>query len=354
MTFIGNVLLVISILIFFMLNTGAMAKPAPGGDTAVGYAWSQIILNLAFVIVMILVTIIIGFKNGFDWVSSSRSNRILWVTVCMLSIVFTAVLSTFFRHEAGPAPVLLKSISSFAPILLPLVMIVAGFILLNRPIRESIPLAIYKWPLIVVSIIGIIGTVSGIASMVAQSARNQAAIIKDNQDFEDRNHQNMLATIDSTDVMKEMVLILVFTGDNQDADVRERSVAKVKTNPQWQQELVRLIQTEWAPEPFQFLASNDVDDPSMFLEPVRAGVLMQAQLIRESIRRASHPSHFYEGQFSWEVERVIRTVNKFKNKGVDYVPAMKELRKAFDEPSEFEKPKWRAVKMMEKWIAENE
>ena len=104
---------------------------------------------------------------------------------------------------------------------------------------------------------------------------------------------------------------------------------------------------------FTFLASNDVDNPELFPEPVKAGVLIQARLIRESIRNASHPSHFYQGQFSWEVERVLRTVDKFKNKGVDFRPAVKELRDAFNEKSEFEKPKWAAIAWIDEWLKKN-
>ena len=72
-----------------------------------------------------------------------------------------------------------------------------------------------------------------------------------------------MAEIDSNDVMNNLVFLLVFTGDNQPDEIKNRAVAKVKTHPQWESELIRLIQTEWAPEPFQFLAFNDVENPSL-------------------------------------------------------------------------------------------
>ena len=169
----------------------------------------------------------------------------------------------------------------------------------------------------------------------------------------DENHQRILNEIDTCDVMKNMVFILVSTDSNQDRDIRERAVAKVKTHPQWQQELIRLLQTDWAPEAFNFLASNDVDDPLLFGEPVKAGILIQARLIRESIRNSSHSSHFYPGRFGWEVERAVRTADKFKNQGVDLRPAVQELRAALDEPSEYEKPVFTCIKILDKWLKEN-
>lgn len=353
MAIIGNLLLAISTLVIIGLNTGKLAKAPPGGDAAVGYGWSLIILNLIFIGLMILVTLIIGFKGGFEWVSTKKSSRFLIVTIVLLTALATSALSSFFRHEAGPVPALLRIYSSFAPILIPSIMIIAGFILLNTPIRNSVPLALYKWPLMIVAFLGVTGSISAIIGFINESARNQAAIRKDNQDFVDNNHLRILADIDSNDVMKNLVFILVFTGDNQPDDIRNKAVAKVKSNPNWEQELIRLLQTDWAPEPLQFLSSNDVDHPELFLEPVRIGIENQARIMRETIRRSSHPSHFYQGQFMWEIDRVLRTVDRFKGKGVDYLPAVKEVRAAFDERSPYDKPNWNSRQVVDKWLKEN-
>lgn len=352
MTIIGNILLAISALIFLVLNTGGLAKAPPSNDGAVGYFWSIMILNLVFAISISLVAIIIGYKGGLDWVAAKKSNRVLLVSVGLLAAVLTSAISALFKYEHGPVPGLIRIYSSFVPVLVPLVLIVAGFILLNSSIRNSVPVALYKWPLALISVIGLTGTGSAITGFLKESSRNQAVQIESIRQGEDENHRRILAQIDSTDVMKDMVFILVFTDANQDADVREKAVAKVKTNPEWQQELIRRLQNDWAPEAFNFLASNAVDDPQLFLEPVREGVLIQARLIRESIRKASHPSHFYPDHFSWEVERVLRTIDRFNNQGVDFRPAVKELRAAFDEPSEFEKPKWKAMEEVDKWLKE--
>ena len=53
--------------------------------------------------------------------------------------------------------------------------------------------------------------------------------------------------------MKNMVFILVFTDANQDTDVRAKAVAKIKTNPQWEEELIKRLNSGWASEAFNFL-----------------------------------------------------------------------------------------------------
>lgn len=353
MAIIGNILLAISTLVFLGLNTGSLAKAPPANDGAVSYGWSIIILNLVFIGLMIIVSLIIGFKGGFDWVSSKKSTRFLFVAIGLLSALITSGLGSFFRHEAGPVPFLIKSYSSFAPMLIPAVMIIVGFILLNNTIQNSMPAQAYKWPLVFITILGITGTASAVIGFLQESSRNRVAVAEDRMRFEDSNHQRILAEIDTADVINKLVLILIFTGDNQPDEIRNAAVEKVKTNPHWQEELIRLLQTDWAPEPLQFLASNDVDNQEMFLEPVRQGVMIQARLIHESISRASHPSHLYPEQFSWEVERVLRTVDKFKGKGVDYVPAMKELHASLNGASDVEMPKFTCIGTIEKWLKKN-
>jgi hypothetical protein len=147
-----------------------------------------------------------------------------------------------------------------------------------------------------------------------------------------------------------MVFILVFTDSNHDADVRERALAKIKSHPDWQGEIIRILQEDYAPEAFTFLASNDVDDKKRFLEPVRQGVLVQARLIRQSIRRCRGDYDLRTDSFRWEVERMLRTLDKFKGLGVDYKPAVQEVRSALDEPTDFEKPQILAKQQLEKWL----
>jgi len=78
--------------------------------------------------------------------------------------------------------------------------------------------------------------------------------------------------------------------------------------------------------------------------------MVQSKLIGENIRRCSNPSHFFKNQFLWEVERVMRTVEKFKGKGKSYLPAIKEIRAALNEPSQFEKPKSNSIPYLNNWF----
>ncbi len=352
MTIIGNSLLFIATLLYFSLVTALYGKTPKGGDAVVSYLWGIIFINAALWICINLVSIIIAFKGGFDWISPSKTTRYLLVYLGLFFICLTPALSGLFKNEHNVP--LLRFYSFFVPILVPLVLVVVAAILLNGSLRSAVPLTFYKWPLVLIAVIGLLGVAAGMVSLVSENIRNNTARVKEITEREDTNHQRILKEIDSCDVMVNMHHILVFTGDNQPPQIRDKAVAKVRTNPNWQQELIRVLDTHLAEEAFQFLASNPVDDPSLFTEPVRKGVLKQASLIRERIQRSSHPSHFYPGMFSWEVERVIRSVDRFKGMGTDYLPAMKELRAALDEPSEYKQTSFTCISPLDKWIKVNE
>ena len=98
------------------------------------------------------------------------------------------------------------------------------------------------------------------------------------------------------------------------------------------------------------IASNEVDDKAMFAEPVREGLLIQAKLIRKDIRTAAYASQLTSNQFFRKVERALLTADKFEGLGTDYRPAVKEMRKALDEPCSIKKPNFRSTALLDEWL----
>jgi hypothetical protein len=340
-TLLGNIFLSLAAVTFGMLLFPLYTKYVPkGGDAVMGYSWSVILINLVFFALIALAALFLTMKGAFQWVSPSPATRNAMVFLGIFACVLTAALSGLFRHEPGPMSLLFRGLTYFAHLLIPTVLVIGGFILANDALRDALPKNAYQYPLTGVFYLGVLGVGLFLWDLASQSNQNNQRRIEEIGEREKSNHERILAEIDSCDVSKNMVFILVFTDANQSPDVRQRAVEKIKARPDWQEELVRRLQSGWAAQAFTFLASNEVDDQNMFLEPVREGVLNQAKAIRESIRRSSHPSHFYPGLFQWEVDRVIRTVEKMEGKGTDYLPAMRELRAAFDEPTDVEKTKW--------------
>lgn len=345
MTVIGNLFLGIASLVSILILNLVYGVHNRGGDYGVGYAWSLFLSLLVFVVCMGIVALSIGAKGGYAWVGAPGTARTMWV-LGGFALAMLGVFTVSMGEGMGGVPRFLYHIMKAAPLVAILSVLAGALLLLNEPLRTNIPPFAWRLPTFIAVGVGVMA----LGSIMVAKARINADIAKSAAESHDSFHQGQLDNIDATDLMKNGVFLYGYTDANQKKDLREKALAKIKSRPDWQEELVRRLQNDWAPEAFTFLASNEVDDKAMFAEPVRQGVLIQAKLVRENIRQCRDKYSLYEGKFSWEVDRVLRTVNKFQGLGVDYRPAMQELRNALDEPVSFEKPKLPAKSMLDKWL----
>ncbi|MCB0706733.1 MAG: hypothetical protein KDC34_15565 [Saprospiraceae bacterium] len=346
MTLIGNLILGIATLIFFVLFDIIYIKPMPRGDAVVGYTWSLILGVAVFSICLIIVALLIGSQGGYALLGSPGTVLIL------LSVILILLGNGFFTLMAGEKgydlPPLIRQLFRYIPAILPPLLIIAAACLLHAD-QKVLPAIAYKLPIWV----GLGSGLAALALIMVNNAQNANAQMQSAREYKDKIYQDHLNQIDSTDVSKDLVFLFVFTDANHNSVVRERALAKIKTRPDWEAEVISRLQNDWAPEAFTFLASNDVSDKTLFPEAVRQGVLIQARLIRESIGNCRNSYDLYSDRFTWEVDRVLRTVDKFQEMGVDYRPAVQELLRALDEPSDFEKPKFKCSILLEKWLKAN-
>ncbi len=346
MNTLGNLLLGITVLIFLVFVVSIYGKPAPkGGDAVVGYAWGILLFNLVLLILFALLSIIIGIKGGFSWLPGSGTAVFFSVAGGLLLAMIGATLGAFregstFLNYAGAA----------ISVLTPLGLIIGLAVLLNAP---NVTPVLYKIPLGVAAGLGLLACGAGLLANLKLNAENQQRQATAQSDFEKRNHDNMIETIDAIDVQKVFSNLLLYTDGYKDDEVRQRALAKIKSRADWEDELLRGLQENWAPEVFTFLASNEVEHKERFAEPIRAGIFIQAQQIEDQIKKAYSDHHLYSDQFCWETERVLRTIDKFKNSGVDYMPALQALRQSFDSKAEVKKPNFVCAHELDKWIKRN-
>lgn len=339
---LANGCLALATLTFILLAKGIYLKPMPGGDYGVGYAWGAIILSAVFILLIGVSMLAIGWRGGFQWVASSSNSRMVLMVLTFLAIALT--ISVAGMGEGGPKLRMASMILSFA---MPLAVLATGFLLANDPLEGGLPTSIArKMAMGVFGMSGVFASAFIVVLLIPMFQRSFATLTHDSSKL-DSFEEGILLNIDTCNIQKDLVFMLVHTDDNQKPIIREHALAKIKTRADWQEELVRRLDSGWAEEVFTFLASNEVDDKSLFPEAVRLGVLNQAKIIRQKIRESRDLSG---GQYTWEVDRVLRTVEKFEGMGVDYLPAVRELRAAFDEPSPFEKPSFRAAQMLDKWL----
>ncbi len=349
-TLFGNICLTLATLVTsLMISSVFKYKPPHGGDGgAAAYPIWILLLHVALLGLLALSAIAIARNGGFDWVSPNKLIRYLLVTGGLLMAVYTSVICGMSMDRPGALSDLVRISMQIAIPGIPIILIGSGFVLLNGFLRESVPQALYKWPLVLVFSAGIAVVGATIIEWISSASEGaNASQIK--YEKAPAIMAQRLEEIEGSDVTQNMVRILEFTGALYPAEVREKASAKIKSHPDWQKELVFLLENNHALEAFNFLASNEVDDKNRFLQPVKTGVLAAADWIRHSIQGSS-PSRFYRDEYSDEVERVLRTVEKFEGMGVDYLPAVRELRAALDEPRLGGKRDFDCAARLDDWI----
>ncbi len=350
----GNICLALAALISIaLLSPLFQHKIATSNDQgATGYL-AIIVFFLAFLFLglMSIVYMAINRQGGFNWVSASGTVRFLFLAIGLLSAVIMAVTGVINRFMPSSNSDILQSFLWGVPVVIFIVLLVTGFILNNNFIREHVPLLFFKWPLFLTGGLSFGGALYMAATIVFSGHPTKESSIRDYESapsIED----SRLKEIEESDVKENMMRLLEFTGGLYPQEVRDKAAEKIKTNPELQKQLIDMLEGEWALYAFNFLQSNDVDDKKLFLQPVLTGVKSVAGYIRHTIQGTS-PSSFEDNMFSDEVNRVLRTVEKFKGNSVDYLPAVREMRAALDEPVGGKQIKFDSRDVLDSWIGKH-
>lgn len=313
---------------------------SPGGDAGVGHAFATYFFFLGFIISMGIITIAVGVKGGFSWLGNNSIMRFFIVFACFLLVMYGVLMLE------DPGIGLNRSIRHTLTVLLLLLLLTWGAVHLYDGFRAALPQPATKWLTVMIFIVGMAPTMSQFVQYQIRLAQ-----IRSKRGELSSFEQGIVARIDSTDAQKGISDLLVHTAEGRHPVIREKAIAKVKSRPDWQEEMVRLLNGGDAPNVFYFLSGNAVDSMELFPEAINKGILTQAEIVRDRIRNCSHRDHMYKDLFFFEINDLLKSLKPFQQAGYDFTPSLQTLKDAFNEPCEFDKPKFVAVKMIDKTLA---
>ena len=353
-TSLGNICLILTALIYCLLFTPFFhTKISTSNDQGASGYVIIIIMFLHFLILgLILVACIpIARQGGFDWISHHAFARNTFLIIGILSMVIVSAIALMSRLLDSSEPLVPEALIRIAPIVIMVVLVGTGLILNNSSLRESIPISVYKWPFLLTSL----GSLASILWMgFTVITTKPIGMAESTRQYENSPNiiDNRLSQIETADVATELLWLLDLTGGLYPPQVRDKAAAKFKTYPDWQNELVRILQTDQALNAFSFLAYHEVEDKTLFPVPINQGLHEVAVFFRHYIQ-ATLPDDFDPTMYSDEVDRVMKTLSKFEGMGVDYLPAVKEIRSALDEPIAGKMMKFNCAAVLDKWITEH-
>lgn len=355
---LGNILLVfLSLALIALIQL--TSSPAPGGDRGVGYAFAMILYGGAFALFSGLLAWYAG-KNGlFNWAPLAPHNRNLLIFIGWLVFFFGVAFSAMFRSEwhVGELPQVLKWLADAqSAVWLSLLVLVPLAVLINSEKQATAPELWVKIPFL----IGMgICTLIGLALLLGwfrASARQSADRVEYQQQREQSQHQHHLDKIAAHQPTDPLVEILALTGRYHDADVRNAAIEKLKSHPDWEEELIRLLnETEWQSQVYQFIDGNEVPHPELFVEPINRSIRRCAEEIRSRITGANDLQDWHFEHFS--IDRVLRAIDDQFSKvpGADFRPAVRELRAALGtpKPERFNKVQFTTTQIVDDWLKKN-
>ncbi len=101
MTILGNIFLVVAALISaFFLAAFRQDDGNQSGNSHGGYAFGVMAFTLLFAACMLVVTIALLAKGGYDWVSANTAKRNFWVVLGFLAVMVVMGMSAMFKYES--------------------------------------------------------------------------------------------------------------------------------------------------------------------------------------------------------------------------------------------------------------
>lgn len=351
---LGNILFILVAITLIGLIS-ITASPMPGGDRGVGAAFFLFLVGISFLIATGLLTWYLGWNNYFDWIGLPGIQRNGIIFIGWIAFAFATLASAFFKVEwhAGEFPQFLRWLSQAqAAIWLPLLMLVPALILMNSDRTAANVSEYVKIPMMTAYILSILMAFGLLFGWYRAQSQQQAANIEYERTQNDEQHEKNLAWIAEQKPTDPILNILSFTGRFHDKDVKDSALAKVKSHPDWEAELIRLLsETEFDTEVYQFIDGNKVDHPELFVEPIKHSIRRVAGEIRDRIKDANDLQNWHFEHFS--LDRLFRAIDEqFSLPGADYRAEVQELRNALDtpKPERFQKVKFTVTPLVDDWL----
>ncbi len=339
---------------YVCLAAFSYSRPNLGGDQGMGYGLGLAFFGLGCILSTLALAGAMLYKGQLAAVLPSNPWRTLLAFAGALAFAVAVFSCAMLKWEPVPGvPGWINRLAqSRADIWLPILVLLPSFILLSEARRLAVPALAYQIPLALGVGLSLMICAGLLASWMAAQAHQQQALVAHIQQRDREQHEHYRRDIEAFQPTDPLVNILSFTGRFHDEDVRAAALAKIKSRPDWEGELIALLENEhYYHYAYTFLDGNPVDHPEAFAEPLRRSILLAAAEVRRSIPNSNNLQSWSFDHIG--IERLLRAIDEqFASQGVDYRPALRELRQALDtpRPEQFKNVRFAVARELDGWL----
>lgn len=346
MTILGNLLLSLAAFLYLVPLQILLRKPiVTTGNDSVGVVLF-VFITVPFWLTLFLNWCILLTRGRFDWLGGGRGWQFLLLLFTWLALTSVTTLAAMSRGESRIFWAL-RPLMPWGIYLLPLFALLATFLMLNPSLSPTLPALAARLALATCGVLALGSGLGMITELVVSAQRKAADKIERDADSQDKNIRSIVAEVEALDPINDFGPLLRNSASNRFEEPRKLAQKKISTHPHLQEELALRLTNQWSTAALGYLELCDPPDAVALAVPVRTALEHLAPWIRSEVERSSG---FWPESYYWEAKISLAAADKFARYGIDYVPAVRALRAAFDQPKA-RNSKMEAPRLLDTWLA---
>jgi hypothetical protein len=302
---IGYFFFGITLIIVIIFTVANISEPTGGQNNMGTEALAFLALGTGFTISSLILTLCVGSKGGFDWVSDKSGTRNLLVGIGWLCMVVATFACMALKWDKGVFPPFLVLLGkSYGQTWIPLLMLVAYFYLLSADLRASVSPNVYKIPLTIAFGLTVIMTLSLLFVFLRLKIEKQTVHKKAVQEAKMEKIRKygvsnpswyFESSMDDIIRYKEKTItgLLYYTfNDNaseKDASekIRNAAIAKIKSYEYWETDLIHILEGKEEDSIYNvygFLDGNKIEHREKFILPIKNSITQITSIAHKSIK----------------------------------------------------------------------
>ena len=346
MTILGNILLSLASFLYLVPLQILLRKPiVTTGNDSVGVVLF-VFVTVPFWLMLFLNWCILLTRGRFDWFGGGRGWQFSVILLTWLALTVVTSLAAMLRGDSRIFWAL-RPLMPWGIYLLPLFALVATLLMLNPSLSPTVPALATRLTLAVCGALALGSSFGMIAEWIVGSQKKASAAIERDAEFQENNIRSIVAEVEALDPIKDLGPLLRHSANNSFEAPRKLAQKKISTHPHLQEELALRLTNQWSTAALGFLELSDPPDAAALAVPVRTALESLAPWIHGELERSTG---FWPESYVWETKMALAAADKFARYGIDYVPAVRALRAAFDHPKA-RIANLEAPRLLDTWLA---
>ncbi len=290
-----------------------------------------------------------GFAGIADQVAPAPLRWALVLAAVTSAAVVATMCATLRSESPGEVPWVLLPLRSWAHwIWLP--GLVAGAVFgLYPALREALPSRSWQMPLQGLGALSLLLATGLLAQLALSIADHRAVRAQADLDFHARRDASILQQVQQADPQRDFLSLLPQSSRDEVPEIRALAIAKLRSHPDLDGALAGVLRGAFADEAFTFLESNEPVDARALAPVVREGIVAHARALREQMA-GTHTLR--PDDYQYPVLRILAVADRYASYGVDYRPALRQVRDAYDTPRDYAQPtpKMNGQRAVDDWL----